>query len=71
MIQQYFVDVTLDWNASLSQKLQQLVEDAEQELGTPYIEVAQVIKHDNMQYTVIINADQSDQEDQEEKEEEK
>ena len=48
----------------LSEKLHSLVNDAEDELQTEYIEVVQVIKHNALQYTVLLNADILSQEEE-------
>jgi hypothetical protein len=62
MIKQYFADIRLEPNDSLSESLQDLVSDAEAEFATPYIEVAQVIPHTSTNYTVILNLDFEDSE---------
>jgi nitrate reductase cytochrome c-type subunit len=57
MIKQYFADIRLEPNDSLSESLQDLVNEAEAEFQTPYVEVAQVIPHTSTNYTVILNLD--------------
>lgn len=58
MLRQYFSEITLnDDQTSLSEALQELVNAGEQELGSPFIEVAQVIRHDETRFTVIVNVD--------------
>ncbi|MFC0214667.1 hypothetical protein ACFFK0_19870 [Paenibacillus chartarius] len=57
MIKQYFADIRLEPNDSLSESLQDLVNDAEAEFETPFVEVAQVIPHTSTNYTVILNLD--------------
>lgn len=65
MIRQYFTELKLDNGTSLSEGLQELVNEAETELNSEYIEVVQVVKHDRVQYTVILNVD-SEQEEEDE-----
>ena len=64
MIKQFFTDIELDPKEMLSEKLHSLVNDAEDELQTEYIEVVQVIKHNALQYTVLLNADILSQEEE-------
>lgn len=64
MIKQFFTDIELDPKEMLSEKLHSLVNDAEDELQTEYIEVVQVIKHNAQQYTVLLNADILSQEEE-------
>lgn len=66
MIQQYFTELKLDNEVSLSEGLQELVNEAEAELQSAYIEVVQVIKHDRVHYTVILNVDSAEEEGDEE-----
>lgn len=68
MIRQYFADIRLEPNDSLSESLQELVNEAENQFETPYVEVMQVIPHTSTNYTVILNLD-FDEEDQQDKEE--
>jgi nitrate reductase cytochrome c-type subunit len=67
MIRQYFADIRLEPNDSLSESLQELVNEAEAQFETPYVEVMQVIPHTSTNYTVILNLDfdVNTQEDQE------
>jgi nitrate reductase cytochrome c-type subunit len=64
MIRQYFADIRLEPNDSLSESLQDLVNEAEAEFQTPYVEVAQVIPHTSTNYTVILNLDFEDSEEE-------
>lgn len=68
MIRQYFADIRLEPNDSLSESLQELVNEAESQFETPYVEVMQVIPHTSTNYTVILNLDFEEESDQEDKE---
>jgi hypothetical protein len=57
MIKQYFAEVKLQENDSLSEVLEELVDEAENQYRTPYVEVTQVIPRKNDLYTVILNLD--------------
>ncbi|GIP32941.1 hypothetical protein [Paenibacillus sp. J2TS4] len=57
MIRQYFTELTLEEGALLSDGLHMLVDKAEEELASEFIEVVQVVKHDSNRYTVILNID--------------
>jgi methenyltetrahydromethanopterin cyclohydrolase len=57
MIKQYFAEVKLQENDSLSEVLEELVDEAENQYRTPYVEVTQVIQRNNDLYTVILNLD--------------
>jgi DNA-directed RNA polymerase subunit F len=57
MLKQYFADIRLEPNDSLSETLEELVNEAENQFQTSYVEVAQVIPHTSTQYTVILNLD--------------
>jgi predicted CopG family antitoxin len=57
MIKQYFAEVKLQENDSLSEVLEELVDEAENQYHTPYVEVSQVIQRNNDLYTVILNLD--------------
>jgi hypothetical protein len=63
MIRQYFAELDLEEGISLSEGLQELVEEAEESLESEFIEVHQVIRHDEKSFTVIINIDYVDSED--------
>jgi DNA-directed RNA polymerase subunit F len=63
LIKQYFAEVKLQENDSLSEVLEELVNEAENQYHTPYVEVSQVIPRDEDQYTVILNLDFSKQDD--------
>ncbi|KIL40182.1 hypothetical protein SD70_15280 [Gordoniibacillus kamchatkensis] len=65
MIKQYFADIRLEPNDSLSESLQDLVNEAEAEFETPFVEVAQVIPHTSTNYTVILNLDFDESEEEE------
>ncbi|GIP36721.1 hypothetical protein J31TS4_00010 [Paenibacillus sp. J31TS4] len=70
MIQQYFTELQLKVGVTLSEGLEALVNEAEGELESEYMEVVQVIKHDPFHYTVILNVDYPDDEDEKEEEDE-
>lgn len=70
MIKQYFADIRLEPNDSLSESLQDLVGEAEAEFATPFVEVAQVIPHTSTNYTVILNLDFEEGEEEESAKEE-
>ncbi|UJF35933.1 hypothetical protein [Paenibacillus hexagrammi] len=57
MIKQYFAEVKLQENDSLSEVLEELVNTAENRYSTPYVEVYQVIPRNEDSYTVILNMD--------------
>jgi methenyltetrahydromethanopterin cyclohydrolase len=57
MIKQYFAEVKLQENDSLSEVLEELVDEAENQYCTPFVEVAQVIQRNDELYTVILNLD--------------
>jgi methenyltetrahydromethanopterin cyclohydrolase len=57
MIKQYFAEVKLQENDSLSEVLEELVNEAENQYHTPYVEVTQVIHRNTDLYTVILNLD--------------
>ena len=58
MIKQYFAEIRLEENDSLSEVLEELVNEAENQYHTPYIEVAQVVPRQTAdQFTVILNLD--------------
>jgi hypothetical protein len=57
MLKQYFAEVKLQENDSLSEVLEELVDEAENQYHTPYVEVAQVIQRSGDLYTVILNLD--------------
>jgi hypothetical protein len=57
MLKQYFAEVKLQENDSLSEVLEELVDEAENQYHTPYVEVAQVIQRNDDLYTVILNLD--------------
>jgi hypothetical protein len=57
MIKQYFAEVKLQENDSLSEVLEELVDEAENQYRTPSVEVTQVIQRKTDLYTVILNLD--------------
>jgi predicted CopG family antitoxin len=57
MIKQYFAEVKLKENDSLSEVLEELVDEAENQYNTPFVEVTQVIQRNDDLYTVILNLD--------------
>jgi methenyltetrahydromethanopterin cyclohydrolase len=57
MIKQYFAEVKLKENDSLSEVLEELVDEAENQYLTPFVEVTQVIQRNDDLYTVILNLD--------------
>lgn len=57
LIKQYFAEVKLRENDSLSDVLSELVNEAENQYQTPFIEVSQVIQRGDDAYTVILNMD--------------
>ncbi|MCD1257494.1 hypothetical protein B5M42_001405 [Paenibacillus athensensis] len=57
MIKQYFAEIKLEENDDLSEVLGDLVDEAENQYRTPYVEVAQVIPRKSDVYTVILNLD--------------
>ncbi|MBP1995263.1 hypothetical protein [Paenibacillus eucommiae] len=57
MIKQYFAEVKLQENDSLSEVLEDLVDEAENQYSTPFVEVSQVIQRSADLYTVILNLD--------------
>jgi methenyltetrahydromethanopterin cyclohydrolase len=57
MIKQYFAEVKLKDNDSLSEVLEELVDEAENQYRTPFVEVTQVIQRSDDLYTVILNLD--------------
>jgi methenyltetrahydromethanopterin cyclohydrolase len=57
MIKQYFAEVKLQENDSLSEVLEELVDEAENQYRTPFVEVTQVIQRNDDLYTVILNLD--------------
>ncbi|WJH34013.1 hypothetical protein N6H14_29260 [Paenibacillus sp. CC-CFT747] len=69
MIKQYFTELKLDDEVTLSEGLQQLVEEAESAFRSEFIEVTHIVKHDDQHYTVVVNID-FDLEDGDEEEEE-
>jgi predicted CopG family antitoxin len=57
MIKQYFAEVKLKENDSLSEVLEELVDEAEIQYNTKFVEVTQVIQRNDDLYTVILNLD--------------
>ncbi|WP_223192803.1 hypothetical protein [Paenibacillus sedimenti] len=57
MLKQYFAEVKLNENDSLSEALEELVNEAENQYHTPYVEVYQVIQRAEDAFTVILNMD--------------
>ncbi|MVP00308.1 hypothetical protein [Paenibacillus lutrae] len=57
MIKQYFAEISLTGEDTLSDSLNTLVNRAENEFGTPYIEIAQIVPTQADHYTVILNLD--------------
>lgn len=57
MIKQYFAEIKLQDNDSLSEVLEELVDEAENQYRTPFVEVTQVIQRNDDLYTVILNLD--------------
>ncbi|MFD7524744.1 MULTISPECIES: hypothetical protein [Paenibacillus] len=57
MIKQYFAEVVLDESATLSDSLNSLVDRAENEFGTSYIEIAAIVPTKPDRFTVILNLD--------------
>ncbi|NEW06512.1 hypothetical protein GK047_10865 [Paenibacillus sp. SYP-B3998] len=57
MIKQYFAEVKLQENDSLSEALEELVYEAESQYHTPHVEVYQVIQRGDEAFTVILNMD--------------
>lgn len=66
MLRQYFTEMALREGETLSDGLQQLVNQAEEELGWEYVEVVQVVKHDSVHYTIILNLDLEETDSEEE-----
>ncbi|WP_068775645.1 hypothetical protein [Paenibacillus sp. FJAT-26967] len=57
MIKQYFAEISLTEQDTLSDSLNALVNRAENEFGTPYVEIAQIVPTQGERYTVILNLD--------------
>ncbi|MFC5452681.1 hypothetical protein [Paenibacillus aestuarii] len=57
MLKQYFAEIMLSEDDSLSGALENLVNEAENRYHTPYVEVYQVIQRGDDAFTVILNMD--------------